>query len=289
MGYNAAMNQPDLERHLTDLPLGGLRYFDELGSTNDEAARWAEAGAPDLSLVVADEQTAGRGRVNRRWFTPPGAALAFSLILRPFVPLPPSTLSAFGALAVSDALLDSYGLMTEIKWPNDVLAGRRKLAGVLAEAQWQGEELLAVILGIGVNVAPSSVPPETEILFPATCVETALGRPVERWQLLRAVLESVLRWRPRLDTAEFLQSWEERLAFRGEWVEVSGGGESGQEGILLGLNRDGCLRLRIPSGEEIGVQVGDIRLRPGGGSGAIRSSDANSLAGRLTDRQNRLN
>jgi BirA family biotin operon repressor/biotin-[acetyl-CoA-carboxylase] ligase len=259
------MRQSYLAQVLSDLPLGGLRYFEVIGSTNDEAARWVEQGAPDFSLVIADEQTAGRGRLARSWFTPPGAALAFSLILRPstFPSSPPSPgfFTALGALAVSDALRNNYGLATEIKWPNDVLAGQRKLAGVLAEAQWRGEELTAVILGIGINVAPSSVPPESEILFPATCVETALGYPIARWELLCAVLQSLIHWRPLLNQCVFLQSWEERLAFRGAAVEVSSNGETQWKGILLGLNSEGALRLRTSAGTEITVHVGDVRLR----------------------------
>src|SRR5664279_6508775 len=112
-----------LQSILTGLPLGGLRYFDSIGSTNDDALAWARAGAPDFSLVVADAQTAGRGRLLRRWITNPGSALAFSLVLRPSTQesecLP--RFSPLGAVAVRQALADLFGLPAEIKWPNDVL------------------------------------------------------------------------------------------------------------------------------------------------------------------------
>ncbi len=196
--------ETSLEKLLSDLPLGALRYFSTVTSTNDLAARWAEAGAPDLALVVADEQTAGRGRLDRRWYTPPGAGLAFTLILEnqgqvsgqtaqlhlPYSP----RYTALGALAVCDALNAALPAMlpAQIKWPNDVVAQRRKLAGVLAEAQWHGSQLTAVILGIGINVAPESVLPAEQLNFPATCVETALEKPVDRWGLLHAVLERLL-------------------------------------------------------------------------------------------------
>ena len=123
-----------LQSILTGLPLGGLRYFDSIGSTNDEALAWARAGAPDYSLVVADTQTAGRGRLQRRWVTNPGAALAFSLVLWP-APQERQCLPRFsplGAVAVRQALAVVFGLPAEIKWPNDVLLGRCKVAGVLA-------------------------------------------------------------------------------------------------------------------------------------------------------------
>jgi len=275
------MDQAALEKLLAGLPLGGVRYFNAVGSTNDLAARWAAAGAPDLSLVVADEQTAGRGRIQRRWFTPPGAALAFSLVLSPssLVLSSPSLvlhqpevvfaaqlprLTVLGALAVCDTLNAALPPMlpAQIKWPNDVLATRRKLAGVLAEAHWHGEQLAAVILGIGINVAPDSVPPSDLLDFPATCLEAVLEKPVDRWELLRAVLLKLIEWRQRLDEADLVQAWERRLAFRGEWVRLLQESATPLEGQVLGLNPDGALRLRLRSGEVAAFIAGEIRLRP---------------------------
>jgi BirA family biotin operon repressor/biotin-[acetyl-CoA-carboxylase] ligase len=261
------MDQTTLEKILSDLPLGSLRYYPMIGSTNDLAARWAEAGARDLSLVVADEQTAGRGRMQRRWLTPAGSALAFTLVLRQDKEELLSHLAqvtALGALAVCDTLNAALPPVTpaQVKWPNDVVASRRKLAGVLAEAHWRGEELVALILGIGINVAPASVPPVEALDFPATCVETELGSSVERWELLHAVLKNLLEWRKHLNSPGFIQAWERRLAFRGEWVSLLAEGQAPMEGQIQGLNPDGALRLRLRSGEVKGFQFGEIRLRP---------------------------
>lgn len=261
------MDQTSLEQLLADLPLGSLRYYNTVASTNDLAARWAEAGARDLSLVVADEQTAGRGRMRRRWLTPPGCALAFSLILRSTQELSHfhlAHITALGALAVCDTLNATLSplLPAQIKWPNDVIATRRKLAGVLAEAHWRGDQLMAVILGIGINVAPESVPADELVDFPATCVETVLGRAVDRWGLLQAILQKLLEWRPRLGRPEFIQAWERRLAFRGEWVYLFQNGKPPLEGQILGLMPDGSLRLRLRSGEVAIFQSGEIHLRP---------------------------
>jgi BirA family biotin operon repressor/biotin-[acetyl-CoA-carboxylase] ligase len=252
---------------LGDLPLGPLRYFDRTGSTNDEAARWAEGGAPDLALVVADEQTAGRGRLRSHWYTPPGSALAFSLVLRPgsSILLPEKylpRLSALGALAVCTALREGYGLSPQVKWPNDVLVERKKLTGVLAEATWDGQLLSAAVLGIGVNVAHLSVPLEDQVTFPATCVEDVLGRQVDRWKLLREILHALLSWRTRLASAEFWQAWEEALAFRGEEVYLYVEGQEPLTGELLGLDAEGALRLRTQSGLVKTLQIGEVRLRP---------------------------
>lgn len=277
------MDQRTLEAALFDLPLNAIRYFPSLDSTNDEAARWVAQGAADLALVVADEQTAGRGRAGRRWYTPAGAALAFSLILRTpqVVPGVLTRLTALGTLAVHGALRGRYGLPAQIKWPNDVVIQGRKVAGVLAEAHWLGDRLEAVILGIGINVAPDSVSdtalPPAERRFPVTCVESALGGPVERVEVLHAVLAELIHWRPRLVSLIFLQAWEASLAFLGEWVRVSPGegfnggsplnslGRPSQrvwEGQIAGLAPDGALRLRTRSGEIVTAQVGEIRLHP---------------------------
>jgi BirA family biotin operon repressor/biotin-[acetyl-CoA-carboxylase] ligase len=258
------MDQASLQTLLSDLSLGSVRYFATVGSTNDLAARWADAGAPDLSLVVADEQTAGRGRLNRRWITLPGAALAFSLVLKDTGEADILRYTALGALAVCDALNAALLPMLPalIKWPNDVLAARRKLAGVLAEAHWRGETLTAVILGIGINVAPPSVPPDEQLNYPATCVEAVVESPVDRWGLLHAVLEKLLFWRERLSTSEFAMAWGARLAFRGEWVQVSFEAQPPLEGQVLGLTAEGRLRLRDRQGAFHELHGGELNVRP---------------------------
>jgi BirA family biotin operon repressor/biotin-[acetyl-CoA-carboxylase] ligase len=254
----------DLASELAGLALPAWRYCESVGSTNDFALAWGEAGAADGSLVVADEQTAGRGRLDRRWFTPPGAALAFSLVLRPN----PAELtcvarfSPLGALAVQQALAVNLNLPAEIKWPNDVLVGRRKVCGILAESTWQGETLTALVLGIGVNITPAAVPPADQLLFPAGCIETALGKPVPRWALLRQILEALLEWRAALCSDRFLAAWQERLAFKGEWVTISSGPATARRGLLLGIDPQGDLRLQEADGSEFNVQAGDLSLRP---------------------------
>ncbi len=259
------MDETTFKQALSGLTLGPVRYFESIGSTNDEAARWAEAGAPDLALVAADEQTAGRGRLDRRWYTPPGSALAFSLVLHvgqnvilSYVP----RLTALGALATCLALRHGYGLPAQVKWPNDVLVGGCKLAGVLVDAAWQGERLKTAILGIGINVASASVPPGLDLNFPATCVETALGHPVERLALLRSILGWLVDWRPRLNSPDFLRAWEDLLAFRGEWVQITWQGRPTLEGQVLGLDHNGSLRLKERSGRVHSLHYGEVRLRP---------------------------
>ncbi|MFN2194988.1 MAG: biotin--[acetyl-CoA-carboxylase] ligase, partial [Anaerolineales bacterium] len=168
------MDQNELAARLASLPIPEIRYFPTVGSTNDLAAEWAARGAPEFSLVVADEQTAGRGRAGRQWHTPPGAALAFSLVLRPQdqpnLDIP--RLTALGSLAVCTALIDDYALPAQIKWPNDVLVNGKKLCGVLVEAAWQAGSIKYAVLGTGVNVAAAAVPQGVSLAFPATDIES---------------------------------------------------------------------------------------------------------------------
>ena len=165
---HCSVNEGRLRQALAHLSLGGLRYFEKIGSTNDEALAWASQGAPDWTLLVADEQTAGRGRSGRKWFTPPEAALAFSLILRPSADEQrfPARVTGLGALAVVDALV-KLEIDAEVKWPNDILIEGRKAAGILVESIWAGDSLEALIVGIGINVLATSVPPADQLLFPA--------------------------------------------------------------------------------------------------------------------------
>lgn len=282
------MDVKSLRARLSDLPLGSIRYFDTIGSTNDEAAAWLKAGGRDLSLVVADEQTQGRGRLQRRWFTPPESGLALSLVLRQSQQVEPdaialllSRLTGLGAVAVCTALQACCQLEAQIKWPNDVLLGERKVAGVLAEAHWRGDLLEGAILGIGVNVTQEAVPPAPVLNFPATCLEAEAGATVDRLALLHAILEKIIFWRLQLASPEFLQAWELHLAYKGEWVHIlapdptylsteTSSTETIQEGQLLGLDEAGRLRLGDRSGQTVLIYNGEISLRPSPSSDGIR-------------------
>jgi BirA family transcriptional regulator, biotin operon repressor / biotin---[acetyl-CoA-carboxylase] ligase len=261
------MDEYSLRTILADLPIPAIQHFTITDSTNDIAMAWCETDAADGSLVVADTQTNGRGRLGRRWITRSGAALAFSLLLRP-IPAETSHLGLFSALAglaVSQALKNDFGLEAKIKWPNDVLLKRRKVCGILTEAVWQGSILCGLIVGIGINIAPSSVPPDKELLFPATSIEQEIGKTVDMSQILHSVLKSFFVWRPHLAEPIFFRAWEEHLAFLGEWVQVKTGFNAGQEDIIgqvVGINSEGSLRLQSASGEELQVTVGDVHLRP---------------------------
>jgi BirA family biotin operon repressor/biotin-[acetyl-CoA-carboxylase] ligase len=266
------MNQRYLETLLKDLPLGGIRFFQQVPSTNEDAANWVKLGCSDLALVVADEQTAGRGRDGHKWYTPAGSALAFSIVLRieafkdrSAADHIPSRLYGLGALAVCRVLQKKYQLPAKIKWPNDVLVAGKKLSGVLVENQWVGNEFAATILGIGINVATKSVPPVNwdhlnPNPYPATCVEAVLGAPVDRWELLHDVIEELLRTRKRLSREIYLQALQDNLAFMGEWVQISTPGidDSYKLVRIIALEVDGALQIQDKSGQQSSLRIGEI-------------------------------
>jgi BirA family biotin operon repressor/biotin-[acetyl-CoA-carboxylase] ligase len=248
---------------LNTLPIGEIRYFDSIGSTNDYAMQWANDGAEDLSLVLADEQTAGRGRMKRKWFTPPGSALAMSLILRPTVDevsyIPRAT--GLPALSLVDSLRQR-GLDSQIKWPNDVLLSGNKVAGILVESIWSGNKLEALIMGMGVNLLKASVPAADRLHFPATSVEDKIGKPLVREEFLKDILTALLARRYQLGTDSFLSDWEQNLAFLGQRVRVWKNREQTITGELIGLNPDGSLNLRDENGKSVTVHFGEVHLRP---------------------------
>ena len=254
------MLESEVRAALRDLPLGGLRFYERIGSTNDAALAWAREAAPDLALILADEQTAGRGRSGRRWHTPPGKALAFSLVMRPTAEEASwaSRLAGLGCLAITDALAE-LGLNPEIKWPNDVLLGGRKMAGVLAESLWTGESLNATVLGIGINVLEGSAP-GSRTPFPTTTIESELGKPPDRLELLRACISAMRTWRSELARDRFWKVWQDRLTYVGEMVVLTAAGRQDIEGTLVGLEKDGSLLLHTEDGP-VRIEAGDIRLR----------------------------
>lgn len=248
-------------KSIQKFPISKIRYFDSIGSTNDEALAWADQGAPDLSIVIADEQTAGRGRLDRKWFTPKGSGLAFSLILRPAGNTYLSRTVGLAALSIADACA-KFNLSPQIKWPNDVLLNGKKIAGILIETIWTGDKITALVIGMGVNVLKQSLPPAEQLKFPATSLETELGHPVEREEFLQEILSRLVARRPEINTDTFLAAWENYLAYKNQNVQIINGGNETMAGKLLGLQADGSLRLQDELGNLLTVHVGDVSLRP---------------------------
>lgn len=185
-----------------------FRYFESVGSTNDLAKAWLQDGGQEGAVIIADEQTLGRGRMGRVWHTPPGVALALSIILRPPTRAV-SRLNMLGALAVYD-LAEAVGCdRVGIKWPNDVQVNGKKVAGILPEAVWQGATVSGVILGIGINVRFQF--DHTEYRESAISLESAIGQRLDRADLLQTLLRRLDFWYARIAEERFFRVWKDRL------------------------------------------------------------------------------
>ena len=267
------MDDDDLERlreHLTTRRLGRVHeHHPSLGSTNDRALAWL-ANAPDGALVSADQQTAGRGRLGRSWSSPAGRDLYASVILRPGVPA-----AGFGALALAvgvglrEGLLGVFGgALGELalKWPNDLLLGGRKLAGILCESRWRGREV-EVVVGFGINVHRQLDEFDPELRGSATSLAIVLGPELRRGRaiVLAGVLAGLERELERFFAAGFAgvrARYEPHCVVLGRAVEVEqpGGGRR-VVAIAEGLDEDGALRVRPRSGgESFRVQSADVWL-----------------------------
>jgi BirA family biotin operon repressor/biotin-[acetyl-CoA-carboxylase] ligase len=224
-------------------------HLRETGSTNARAQRLARADAPHGTLVTAAAQTAGHGRQGRAWVTPPGRALACSLVLRD----PPRLLPMQAALAVADLAdaLDTEGRRASIKWPNDVLLDGRKVAGILAEGRPQEGW---VVLGIGVNVAVEhhDLPPDLRT------TATSLGRsPADVERALELLLDALERWLDAPDP-DAMDAYRARDALAGRSVAWADGA-----GTALGVDDDGRLRVCDNAGVERLLDAGEVHLRRG--------------------------
>jgi BirA family biotin operon repressor/biotin-[acetyl-CoA-carboxylase] ligase len=237
-----------------------VRWFESLGSTNSYLLEQAAEGAFEGMVAVADHQRTGRGRLDRRWESPPGSSLLTSILFRPmFDPAELHLCTAAVALAAAEACRRVAGVGPVIKWPNDLLVGEAKLAGVLAEADFTGDAC-AVVVGIGINVAwpgPTTVQ--------GTCLDDLCGEPVDRHMLLEALLKALAPRRGLLDSPggrqELAAELRQRCATLGQRirVELAAGAISG---VASEIDDAGQLIVQTATGPRT-VSAGDvIHLRP---------------------------
>lgn len=234
-------------------------FEEEVESTNSRLKTLAEENAPERTLCITERQTKGRGRRGRSWFSLPGKSLTFSLLLRPRLPLGVCPVVALLAgLALAEALED-LGFVATLKWPNDVLLGGKKVAGVLLETATDLDEVPWMVLGVGVNVNLE----ERDLLplsFVATSLQVERGAPVPRIAVLRRFLVRFFahyeKWRDSQDFTPWVAEYNRRFAFLGKQVTVAGGKES-LFGIARGVDAQGALRVE-KDGEEVPVTWGEI-------------------------------
>ncbi len=240
-----------------------VTYYEVLDSTNLRAKLDAEKGAPQGALVVADMQTAGRGRRGRSWSSPAGTNAYFTLILKPdFEPDKASMLTLVMAMAVAEGIREACGLEALIKWPNDIVVGGKKVCGMLTELSVQQEYIQHVVVGAGVNVGIQEFPPE--IADTAACLEEECGRRVPRAQLIVHIMKAFEKYYEKfmetLDFSVLKEAYDNRLVNCGREVCVlDPKGE--YTGISRGINSVGELLVELPDGSERTVYAGEVSVR----------------------------
>jgi len=234
------------------------RYEPVVGSTMDVARALIGAGsARHGTLVVADEQRTGKGRFGRRWLTPPGGSLAFSLLIEPELPQL-KAMSIMASLAVVEGVRAACGLECQIKWPNDVQARGRKLAGILIDSEIAGKQPSCTIAGVGINVNYDTAA-EPEIADIATSVMSETGRRHEREPLLAACINAFERLYATPLVA-ILGTWRDTLNTLGCRVQVMSSGVA-RSGQAIDVNEEGSLILRGDDGELLTFPAGEVTLR----------------------------
>jgi BirA family transcriptional regulator, biotin operon repressor / biotin---[acetyl-CoA-carboxylase] ligase len=256
----------DVRRHLVgDVGDRHFYLFGEVESTNDSLRDLAARGAREGTVVVAEAQRRGRGRLGRPWFSPPGLNLYASVLFRPA--LRADELLAFSfiaSLALVDAI-EAQGVPAEIKWPNDVLVRGKKVAGTLVDGGVCGAAVDYVILGIGLNVNITNAALRDALgsaAHFATSLSEVLGHEVDRNELLAAWLDRVAAWHLRWKqegTAALQKAWSDRDILTGRRVQVRGDGVV-FEGRVLGLGPSGCLVVVDPLGRSHHITSEEVRL-----------------------------
>ena len=238
-----------------------IYYYDCLGSTNDEARKLVEEGAGDGSLVLADMQHAGKGRLGRSFFSPSGSGIWMSLILKPEIaPEKASMLTLVGALAVQEVMKD-FGIESGIKWPNDIVVNGRKVTGILTEMRAEPGHVDYVILGIGINVNMTVFPEELDAV--ATSMALVSGKTYERAEIVRRFLEYFDDYYQKFlntgDLSNLKETYNQNLIHRNKHIHVH---EIRRvwSGISKGINELGELIVQGTEGD-VTVRSGEVSIR----------------------------
>ncbi len=233
-------------------------YYPGLPSTMDEARRLAQQGAVGGTVIIADEQTKGRGRMQRQWLTPANN-IAISIVLYPDINALPY-LIMIASLAAARGIEAVTHLKTQIKWPNDILIGGKKVCGILIENELKGNQAAFSVVGIGINIALRSEN-FAEIANTATALNNEAGKDVNRVDIIRSLLEEFeLLYLSLPEGNEIFNMWRDKLITLGKKVTVTCGNDT-LEGIAESVDRSGAILLRHSTGSLTRVVAGDVTLR----------------------------
>jgi len=239
-------------------------YLPSVGSTNDVGRALGDTGAPHATLVATDDQTKGRGRLGRSWYTPPRSALALSILVRPDLPAGQANrLTMLAGLAAAEGIEHATGLTVNLKWPNDVIMQNaelrmQKVGGILCESAFIGERIEYAVVGIGLNVNVDFAD-QPELREIATSLTQHAGREVDRLSVLSAVIERFATWFDRLRSDDLRAAWSGRLVTLGCRVEAQAG-DSIWIGVAEAVDADGALLLRTDAGVLHRLLAADVTL-----------------------------
>jgi BirA family biotin operon repressor/biotin-[acetyl-CoA-carboxylase] ligase len=252
----------DLQRGLKTRTIGReIVHLAETASTNTLAMDLAHKGAAEGTVVIAEAQTGGKGRLGRTWDSPRGN-LYLSVILRPGVPVHKAPLiTLMGAVAVADAVREHLGIPAGIKWPNDILTGSKKVAGLLTEMSAEPDRIRHIVLGIGVNVNMDIRALAPDVRKIATTLAAATDSRVDRLEFAKALLARLDRWYQCFlkNEADVLDAWKELNVTLGSRVTVSGAGKM-LAGLAHSVDAEGRLILKLDDGTLRQVTAGDVTL-----------------------------
>jgi len=265
MAYVESLMEPEKIKNglQTDFIGREIHYFIELSSTNDLAKELAMKGAEEGTVIIAETQSHGRGRLGRRWISPRGG-IWFSTILRPQVsPKDALKLTLMTAVAVAKTIGNTFNLNAEIKWPNDVLIKGRKICGILTEMRARENIVDFVVIGVGIN-ANVNVDTFPEYLKRSvTSLEKEMKRDIERERFLRALLEELERYYKIFERNGFdiiLREWKSLSSLLGAYVEIAGFDER-IEGLAIDVDQNGALMIKAKDGTIRKVMSGDATLQ----------------------------
>ncbi|MBI5599908.1 MAG: biotin--[acetyl-CoA-carboxylase] ligase [Deltaproteobacteria bacterium] len=259
--FNAPFNAIELSSAVSTETIGrDIHFFPSLDSTNAKALALARDGAPEGTVVVADSQERGRGRLGRKWISPAGTNLYTSVILRPAIPPHMAqTLTLLSAVAVAETIALFSPVTPAVKWPNDILVDSRKVAGILTEMSSETDRINFVVIGIGVNVNWDMKNAPDEIRRTATSLKEKKGADVPRVEFVAALYSSLEKWykifnkEGRLPIVKAWRGW-----FNGEGKPVKVKGSPDTKGLCLGIDDFGALLVRLSSGNIARVVAGDV-------------------------------
>jgi BirA family biotin operon repressor/biotin-[acetyl-CoA-carboxylase] ligase len=255
-----------INKHLRTKTFGRvIRFYREVESTNDVAFDLAKEGATEGTVIIADTQTKGRGRLQRKWISPPGFNLYMSIIFRPSISSKDaSILTLVSSVALFEAV-NSYGIKCQIKWPNDLLINRRKVAGVLTEMELGGERVEFVLVGLGINLNMTRVVMNNlmgEVSEIATSVREELGHEVDRSEFAANLINLLEKWYEELNSkgkATIIDEWKKRWGDLNKRVRVRID-RNLIEGIACDLDQNGFLVIRRDNGKVERIIAGDVTV-----------------------------